>query len=220
MPTTRSTLSEIVHMQRVEGLIQRFVMANNRHTLTSRAKRDVRSRISFASPNEPTAPANGMLFLLWLVVALAAWSPTSFAQRQAIITGISPLNVNGSANGVDMTGATTLDVGPGSPTDIFTTHTSLTSPTPAVTTGASSTGNVVFLGNSNVYGAIGMPDPVGPYLLNVTGGANGATVNFLGLLHDTTALVQIDCMDKRIPDAAWSLQAPGTAFQAADAARP
>src|SRR3984885_13824305 len=37
---------------------------------------------------------------------------------------------------------------------------------------------------------------------------------------NTGALVQIDCMGKRIPDAAPRLQAPSTAFQTADAARP
>jgi hypothetical protein len=36
----------------------------------------------------------------------------------------------------------------------------------------------------------------------------------------TAALVQIDCMGKRIPDAASRLQAPSTAFQTADAVRP
>jgi outer membrane autotransporter protein len=131
-----------------------------------------------------------MLSLLCFVAALAAWSPASFAQRQAITVGVTPLNADGSANGVDMTGAAFLDVGPAPlPTDIFTTNTSLTSLVPAVSTAANSTGNVVFLGSSNVYGAIGMLEPGGPYLLGVYGGANGATVNFLGPVYDTTTYV-------------------------------
>jgi uncharacterized protein with beta-barrel porin domain len=84
-----------------------------------------------------------------------------------------------------------LDVGPAPlPTDIFTTNTSLTSPAPAVTTGAASFGNVVFLGNSNVYGAIGTS---GNFLLGVYGGATvagvGQVVNFYGPVSTTTTYV-------------------------------
>ena len=136
-------------------------------------------------------------FLLGFVAALEAWGPTSFAQRQQITAtsgpvtpAITPLSPAGSANGVDSSGAATLDVGPAPlPTDIFTTNTSLTSLLPAVSTAATSTGNVVFLGSSNVYGSIGMLEPGGPYLLGVTGGANGTTVNFLGPVYDTTTYV-------------------------------
>ncbi len=136
-------------------------------------------------------------FLLGFVAALAAWCPTSFAQRQQITATsgpvtpyITPLSPAGSAYGVDSSGAATLDVGPAPlPTDIFTTNTSLTSLLPAVSTAATSTGNVVFLGSSNVYGSIGMLEPGGPYLLGVTGGANGTTVNFLGPVYDTTTYV-------------------------------
>ena len=73
--------------------------------------------------------------------------------------------------------------------NIFTNNTSLGSSVPAVTTSATSTGNVMFVGNSTVFGAIGKSEPVGPYLLGVTGGANGTTVTFLGPVYDTTTYV-------------------------------
>jgi outer membrane autotransporter protein len=189
MPPTRNTLSMSARMQRVKRLIHRFVTAIDPHAAMSRARWDVRTRISRATSQESLPPTHRMLFLLCFVAAFAAWSPTGFAQRQEIVTGTTPLNAAGSANGVDMTGAAFLDVGPGAPTDIFTTNTSLTSLLPAVTTSANSSGNVVFLGSSTVYGAIGMIEPTGPYLLTVTGGANGSTVNFLGPVYDTTTYV-------------------------------
>jgi len=135
-------------------------------------------------------------FLLSSVTAFSAWCSTAVAQlpRQQIDGPPPPvdttLSPSGSTFGVDMvneTGTGTLVVPDGN--NIFTNNTSLASSTPAVTTSASSTGNIVFLGGSTVYGAIGQVEPVGPYLLNVTGGANGTTVNFLGPVHDTTTFV-------------------------------
>ena len=135
-----------------------------------------------------------MLFLLYFIAGLAAWSPPSFAQRQEIVGPPPPtdttLNANGVTSGVDMIGETntgTLVVPAGS--NIFTNNTSLTSNLPAVSTSATSTGNVTFLGSSTVYGAIGMTEPVGPYLLDLSGGANGATVVFLGPVNVTNTFV-------------------------------
>jgi uncharacterized protein with beta-barrel porin domain len=119
---------------------------------------------------------------------LVAWSPVSFAQRQAITAGTTPLSPTGGLNGVDMSGAATLSVGsfPGPEMDIFTTNTSLTSPLPAVSTTAASFGNIVFNSSSTVYGSIGT---TGHFLLNIFGGNAGTAVNFLGPVFATTTMV-------------------------------
>jgi outer membrane autotransporter protein len=136
------------------------------------------------------------LLILGFVAALTGWSTTGFAQlpRQQIVGPPPPvdttLNANGSTYGVDMINETNtgrLVVPDGN--NIFTNNTSLGSSVPAVTTSATSTGNVMFVGNSTVFGAIGKSEPVGPYLLGVTGGANGTTVTFLGPVYDTTTYV-------------------------------
>ena len=136
------------------------------------------------------------LLIPGFVAALTGWSTTGFAQlpRQQIVGPPPPssttLNANGSTYGVDMINETstgTLVVPDGN--NIFTNNASLGSSVPAVTTSATSTGNIMFLGNSTVFGAIGKSEPVGPYLLGVTGGANGTTVTFLGPVFDTTTYV-------------------------------
>jgi outer membrane autotransporter protein len=144
----------------------------------------------------PGTPARRALPLLGFIAALSLWPAAGFAQlpRQQIDGPPPPVNTTltpaGSTYGVDMvneTGTGTLLVPDGS--NIFTNNVSLISGTPAVTTSANSTGNMQFLGSSTVYGAIGMTEPVGPYLLGVTAGANGSTVNFLGPINDTTTVV-------------------------------
>ncbi|MGD0596648.1 MAG: autotransporter domain-containing protein [Sedimentisphaerales bacterium] len=133
-----------------------------------------------------------IFFLLVFVAAIAAWCPLSFAARQtAVGPGIIPLDADGVLNGVDMSvsGITgTLSVGvPGGPEmDIFTSNTSLATFPLAVSTSASSQGNIVFNSSSTVYGNIGVTQPGGPFLLNIDAGAAGATVNFLGSVFATT----------------------------------
>ena len=123
------------------------------------------------------------LFFLLLVAALAAWSSPSFAQRQlAVGPGIIPLNATGVLNGVDMsasatTGTLSVGVVGGPAMDIFTNNTALATVPPAVSTAASSQGNIVFNSSSTVFGNIGVTQPGGPFLLNLSGG-NAERGNF------------------------------------------
>ncbi|HVC59507.1 MAG TPA: autotransporter domain-containing protein [Acetobacteraceae bacterium] len=136
---------------------------------------------------------------VWLLAAvaasIAAWSPASWAQRQSATgIGLIPLSATGALNGVDMSGNSTtgtLTVGtPGGPeTDIFSGNTSLASPFLAVSTATGSQGNITFNSSSTVYGGIGLTYPAGPYLLNISGGANGTVVNFEGAVNDTNTYV-------------------------------
>jgi outer membrane autotransporter protein len=133
-----------------------------------------------------------VFYTISLFTALVATSSTGFAQRQtAVGPGTIPLDATGILNGVDMSvsGTTgTLSVGtPGGPeTDIFTANNPPVAGRVAVSTAASSQGNIVFNSSSNVYGAIGVTQPGGPFLLNIAAGANGTTVNFLGPVYATT----------------------------------
>ena len=131
------------------------------------------------------------LFLLSLGAALAAWCPASFAQQQtAVGPGITPLSATGVLNGVAMsvsgiTGTLSVGVVGGPAMDIFTSNTALASVPPAVSTAASSQGNIVFNSSSTVFGNIGVTQPGGPFLLNISSGT-GTTVNFQGNVFATT----------------------------------
>jgi uncharacterized protein with beta-barrel porin domain len=126
------------------------------------------------------------LFLLCFVAAFAASAPAGFAQRQtAVGPGTIPLSPTGVLNGVDMSGSATtgtLSVGVvgGPPMDIFTLNNPPAAGLQAVSTAASSQGNIVFNSSSTVFGAIGITQPGGPFLLNLFGGNTGTTVNFQG----------------------------------------
>lgn len=130
-----------------------------------------------------------------LVAATAVLSSPATAQRQAAIgPGIIPLSADGSLNGVDMsgsgiTGTLTVGVVGGPQMDVFSSNSSLTSPLQAISTAVSSQGNVTFNSSSNVFGAIGVTQPGGPFLLAITGGNAGTTVNFLGPVFATTTTV-------------------------------
>jgi Autotransporter beta-domain len=132
------------------------------------------------------------LFLLFFFAVIAAWCPTSFAQRQqAIGPGITPLNATGVLNGVDLsasatTGTLSVGVVGGPQMDIFTNNSSLAASVPAVSTAASSQGNIVFNSSSTVFGNIGVTQPGGPFLLNLSGGNDGTAVNFQGGVFATT----------------------------------
>jgi hypothetical protein len=131
-------------------------------------------------------------FLPFFFAAIAAWCPTSFAQRQqAIGPGIIPLSPTGVLNGVDLsasgiTGTLSVGVLGGPEMDIFTNNTALATVPPAVSTAASSQGNIVFNSSSTVFGNIGVTQPGGPFLLNIAGGNNGTAVNFQGPVFATT----------------------------------
>jgi uncharacterized protein with beta-barrel porin domain len=132
------------------------------------------------------------LFIPVIFAALAAWCPPSSAQQQtAVGPGIIPLNATGVLNGVAMsasgtTGTLSVGVVGGPEMDIFTSNIALATVPPAVSTAASSQGNIVFNSSSTVFGNIGVTQPGGPFLLNITGGNAGTTVNFLGNVFATT----------------------------------
>jgi len=77
--------------------------------------------------------------------------------------------------------------------DIFTNNSSggtVTNPLlKAVSTDTSSESNIVFNSSSNVYGAIGVANPGGPFFLNINGANNGTTDNFEGNLYGTITTV-------------------------------
>ncbi|MDP3416279.1 MAG: hypothetical protein Q8S40_09885, partial [Falsiroseomonas sp.] len=126
-----------------------------------------------------------LLLLTVSATSVALISP-SLAQRQtAVGPGIIPLSAAGALGGVDMSasGTTgTLSVGvPGGPqTDIFTLNDPPLTGSVAVSTAASSQGNIVFNSSSNVFGAVGVTQPGGPFLRSIFAGNAGTTVNFLG----------------------------------------
>ncbi|MBV5335703.1 hypothetical protein JZU48_01425, partial [bacterium] len=124
--------------------------------------------------------------LLSSVAVAAAWSNPGYAQRQtAVGPGIIPLNAAGVLGGVDMsvsatTGTLTVGVLGGPQMDIYTLNNPVVGGLVAVSTAASSQGNIVFNSGSTVYGAIGATQPGGPFLLDITGGNAGGDVNFNG----------------------------------------
>ncbi len=136
---------------------------------------------------------NRMFFFLLFALAIAVYCPPGFAARQSAVgPGITPIDSDGITNGVDMTGSAgtgTLSVGTvgGVETDIFQANNPVgTVAGLAVSTDASSTANIVFNSSSNVYGNLGITNPGGPFFLNISGGNNGTTVNFLGSVFGTT----------------------------------
>lgn len=133
-----------------------------------------------------------VLFLLFLVAAMAAWCTPSFADpaRETFAApGPHTMTSIGALGGVDMTGAApdTLNIGvAGTQTNVFSFNNPLgtaTLTTIAISTDAASMSNIVFLGSSNVYGDIGT---TGNFFLNIGGGATGETVTFLGTVYGTT----------------------------------
>jgi uncharacterized protein with beta-barrel porin domain len=138
------------------------------------------------------------LLCLCSIAAIAAWSQPAFAQQVIVGAAPTPLSPVGVTNGVAMTGqgaGGTLVVGTigGPEMDIFTNNSAggiVTNPLlRAVSTDTSSESNVVFNSSSNVYGAIGVTQPGGPFFLNITGGNNGTVVNFNGGVYSTITTV-------------------------------
>src|SRR5471032_2160066 len=121
-------------------------------------------------------------FLLTFIATTAVWCPAGFAQQ--VINGAipTPLSATGVTSGVAMTGqggGGTLIVGTigGAQSDIFTNNSSGATVTNAllraVSTDISSQSNIVFNSSSNVFGALGVTNPGGPFFLNINGGNNG-----------------------------------------------
>ncbi len=117
------------------------------------------------------------------------------AQRQQVVgPGPTPLSVEGSTSGVDMsasgiTGTLIVGVVGGPQVDIFTLNNPVAPNTIAISTAASSQGNVTFNSSSNVFGAIGRTQPAGPFLLAIAGGNTGTVINFNGPVFATTTNV-------------------------------
>lgn len=160
---------------------------------TKRANWDVQTRNSPANSNESVAMRR-LLSLLCSVAALATWSPTSFAQQQVISgptpTQLSPVGVTNGVSMVNQGGGGTLLVGTvgGPETDIYTNNNPVAPGSVAVlvnVSGASLT-NVTFNSSSTVYGAISTSlITIG----DLSAGANGTTVNFLGPINVTSTFV-------------------------------
>lgn len=114
---------------------------------------------------------------MFLCVGIAGWSTPGFA-RQAIGVGSVPLSVDGSNNGVDITGATTLliDNSIEPVPNVDKNNSSLASVTPAITINANDFGQVVFNYNSTIYGDIGTSGTK-LHLITVS---DGMTANFMG----------------------------------------
>jgi outer membrane autotransporter protein len=138
------------------------------------------------------------VFATALIGAVTVGSTGGFAQQ--VINGAipTPLSATGVTSGVSMTGqggGGTLLVGTlgGPQMDIFTNNSSggtVTNPLlRAVSTDTSSQSNIVFNSSSNVYGALGITNPGGPFFLNINGGNNGTAVNFNGGLFGTITTV-------------------------------
>ena len=129
---------------------------------------------------------------LLVAASIVGWSAPSLAQRQtAIGPGVTVLSPTGSLNGVDMsgsgtTGTLTVGVVGGVATDILSSNNPYVAGPVALSTATSSQGSIVFNSSSTVFGAIGVSQPGGPFLLNISGGNSGATVNFLGSVYATT----------------------------------
>lgn len=133
-----------------------------------------------------------VLYLPAMAVLLGGVAPTALAQRQtAVGPGLIPLNAAGELGGVDLsasgtTGSLTVGVPGGPATDIFTLNNPVIPGFTAVSTAASSQGNIVFNSSSTVFGAIGVTQPGGPFLLNIQGGNSGTAINFMGPVYATT----------------------------------
>ena len=136
---------------------------------------------------------NRKLLLLCCVAAPAFGCATaSFAQQQtAVGPGVIPLSATGVLNGVALsssgiTGTLSVGVVGGPEMDIFTANNPPAPGLVAISTGASSQGNVVFNSSSTVFGGIGVTQPGGPFLRDISGGNAGTTVNFEGSVFATT----------------------------------
>lgn len=127
-----------------------------------------------------------------LAVTLGILTPQAMAQRQSAVgPGIIPLDATGILGGVDMsasatTGTLSVGVVGGPKQDIFTLNSALVAGMQAVSTAASSQGNITFNSSSDVFGAIGVTQPGGPFLRNIRAGSMGTTVNFFGPVYATT----------------------------------
>ena len=134
------------------------------------------------------------LFIFSLAATLAGAVP-SFAQQSIAGAVPTPLSALGVTSGVSMTGqggGGTLNVGTvgGPAMNIFTNNSAggnVTNPLlAAVTTDVASESNIVFNSSSTVFGTIGTSTL---FFLNLSGGNNGAAVNFDGNVNATITTV-------------------------------
>jgi len=124
-----------------------------------------------------------LLCFLYLVAVLLSWNTPSFA-RQSILAGSAQLSQDGSLNGVDLTGASTVlvGVGGGPELDIFTNNPSPFVGVTAVADTANDAGLATFNVSSTVDGDMGATTTHVLHLITVN---DGPTVNFLGSVYST-----------------------------------
>ena len=126
-----------------------------------------------------------------------SWVGVRASYAQQLDCGRPPHSVrrNRCDAGVAMTGqgaGGTLLVGTvgGAETDIFTNNSlggNVINPgLLAVSTDVSSKSNIAFNSSSNVFGALGLTQPGGPFFLNLSAGNTGTVVNFDGNVFATT----------------------------------
>jgi len=125
--------------------------------------------------------------LILCTAAIAAWCSPGFAARQVLVVD-GPIDADGILSGVDLVGNVTLNVGTlgGAQTDIMNSNNPYVAGFIAVSTAASSQGNIAFNSSSTVYGDIGVTQPGGPFLLDIFAGNSDSTVNFMGSVYSTT----------------------------------
>ena len=123
------------------------------------------------------------LFPIFVVAALAAWCPQILAQPQSIVgaapTALAPQGVTGGVAMTAQGGGGTLLVGT---QDILANNSGGPFSSFAVTSDVASQSNIVFGGNSTVFGTIGS----GAIFLNLTANNAATTVNWLGTINTTT----------------------------------
>lgn len=137
---------------------------------------------------------NPLRFSLLGAISIISCTAAEAARQKAVGPGPIPLSVDGSTSGVDMSGSATtgtliVGVVGGPQMDVFTLNNPVAPNTIAISTAASSQGNVTFNSSSNVYGAIGQTQPAGPFLLAIAGGNTGTIINFNGPVFATTTNV-------------------------------
>lgn len=115
------------------------------------------------------------LISLAMAAAIVVWTPSSSAREAVALPGV--VGTEGELNGVDTAGAGTLTI---TDDQNINTNNDLGG---ALTTDATDTAELLFLGDSTVTGDTGQP---GVLFLNINAGADGKVVNFNGDVHATT----------------------------------
>lgn len=124
--------------------------------------------------------SNKLKRIFYILFCFAVWSPSSFAVQTLVANG--PLNATGEAEGVAVNSGAgiTLTIGT---QDVFTDNIAGPFGISAISTDNNATNNIVFGGNSTVYGNIGTNLI---RFLDITALAGAGTVNINGTVFTTT----------------------------------